>query len=76
METLKVVKNTLGHPTDTQRIIFESVEALGKAKEKIDNGLDIYLEEEDGTIILISAKDLTNQIYGGKVLLGAKPGRR
>ena len=71
VNTYNVVLSTIGHPTDIQKLIFNSVEELQAAKKDISDGKDIFVKIDD-TVILIHAKDVTNKIYESKILLGAK----
>ena len=71
METYKVEEFSIGSNTQTDKIIFKSLEDMEKAYKDIDNGNHIYLEK-DGVVTKILNPMISGKIYDGKITLGAK----
>ena len=70
----KVSENTVGRVGEQHRIIFNSLEDLHDAKKELDNAKDLYLVDNKNICILMASKDITNLIYDGKIVLGARIG--
>lgn len=70
MGTYNVEEYELGKPTQN-RIVFKSVEDMGKAYKDLDNGNDISIVK-DGVVIKLLHQLINTKVYDGTLLLCAK----
>ena len=69
----KVEELRIGDKTQTNRIVFASLEEMELAHKDLDNGKNIYVREPDGMVTKILHQMVSYRIYEGTLLLSARP---
>jgi hypothetical protein len=75
MKVYKVEEFSFGDKTESDRIVFKSIEDMEQAYKDIDNGRDIYVQEADGLITKILNQTITSKIYEATIKLSARKGK-
>ena len=60
----------LDQSSDTQKIVFDSIEDLERAHQEINDGKDIYVVFE-GEVIKLLNQELSSKVYDGRIKLAA-----
>lgn len=72
----KVKEISIGDKVEGDRIVFSSLADLEQAYKDIDNQLDIYVKEEDGTITKLLNRVINTKVYDGTIKLSARPSKK
>lgn len=73
MKVYKVASFSLGDKHQGDKIVFNSIVDMEQAYKDIDNGLDIYVQTEDGEVTKLLHQMVSSKIYDGSIRLSARP---
>lgn len=71
-KTHKIIECTVGKQSEQSKIVFSNIQELMDARNEIDNGKDLYLEDKEGLITFLKNKDISYQLYEGVIVFQAK----